>query len=102
MGQVATELARRASVPLMTVGRAELITRDDAGRFLEACQKEGALIVGIEGFRIIGDRVEPDISSIADFSGLDDPVRSVTEARRFIESSKPDLAFDFSVRLGEA
>jgi hypothetical protein len=97
MGQVASEIARQASVRPHVVGRAELIARDDVPRFLDACERAKGVVVGIEGFRIMGDRIEPDMSSIADFSELTDSARSIVEARRFVESSNPDLAFDFTI-----
>ena len=93
MGQVASEIAREAGIRMHRVGRSELLGRDGLESFLEACKRAEGLIVGIEGFgfRLIGDRIEPDMEWIADFSELSDPAESVSEAREFLEAAPNDL-----------
>lgn len=97
MGQVASEIAREARIRMHRIGRSELLGRDGLESFLEACKRVEGLIVGIEGFRLIGDRIEPDMEWIADFSQLSDPAESVSEAREFLEEAPNDLYFDFDI-----
>lgn len=97
MGQVATEIARAAAVPLHAVGRSEFVGTDDVDAFLEACERDEGLILGIEGFRLVRDRIEPDMEWIADFSELSDPAESISEAREFLDAAPRDRYFDFDI-----
>ena len=97
MGQVATAIARKADVPVHQVGRSSLIAWADAEAFLQACGDARGLILGIEGFHVLDDRLEPDMGWIADFSSLDDVDASIVESRSFIRDAPRELFFDFLV-----
>lgn len=84
MGPVAA-LARSAGIAITTAAGLDLIDLAEAPRFLDACLREGWVILGVEGFRIEGDRLSPEMTAIADFSGLCSSRESVGEARRFVE-----------------
>ena len=92
------ELADRAGVKVWSVGRLPLVAAIDARSLLVACLDAGVRVLGIEGFYIEGEQVIPEMAAIADFSGLDDSVKSVVESERFLEAvSGVDLFFDFTV-----
>jgi hypothetical protein len=97
VGEVATAIAREANVPVHHVGRSALIARDDAEAFLRACAEARGVVLGIEGFHVVGERLEPDMGWIADFSDLDDVDESLTESRSFLAGAPSDLFFDFFV-----
>lgn len=61
-------------------------------KLLDACERHGVVILGIEGFNKIDCRIEPNEDALADFSSLSHQVRdqlvrmSVAESRRFLAS----------------
>jgi hypothetical protein len=92
------ELARMASVKLHHQGGLLLISSEDAPRFLDACERQEVLVLGVDGFRILDGVVEPDMNAIADFSTLVDAQESVTESRRFVAAIRtPGTLFEFTL-----
>jgi hypothetical protein len=78
-----------------------LVRVEDAVAFLDEAGREGVTVVGAEGFRIDGEAIKPDMDAILDLSGIDDPARSVTEAKSFVEAvSEPGLLFEFVLADG--
>lgn len=89
-------VAAGAGVSLKQLGTISLVRVEDAVAFLDEAGREGVTIVGAEGFRIDGEAITPDIDAILDLSGIDDPGRSVTEAKSFVEAvAEPGLLFEF-------
>jgi len=98
---LAQELASHAGIPIVRRSSLELIACEDAGRFLTVCEHARVWIVGIEGFRLWGDKTEPDMEAIADFSALEersDRVQaSIADAWRYVRvvcGAKLFLEFD--------
>jgi hypothetical protein len=99
MGLVAY-LAELADVAVERVGALELVASKDVDAFLQAVKRRRAVVIGIEGFRIRGNQVIPDMNAIADFSDelLDSETSAATieMASRFLhEVAAPDVYFDF-------
>jgi len=95
---LAAALARQAGVDLRKVGALRLIAFADAQPFLDACLVDAVRVIGVEGFFLKGDRAEPDMRAIADFSGLTDSAESISEARTFINAAgRPGMLFDFTL-----
>lgn len=98
MGSVIRRVADRAGVPVVDVGRQELIAARDARAFVESCLAERQRILGIEGFRLLDGGVEPQMDAIADFSSLSDSTDSTEEAQQFLASlGDRDLSFVFTL-----
>ena len=64
-----------------------------------SCQKEGCLIVGIEGFRITDNETRAIDSLVADFSEIKSPLQSCDEALAFLSHDSAQVAshFDFTI-----
>ncbi len=92
-------VAQASGVALERVGSLELVAFDDAETFLEASAKEGLVVLGVEGFRIVAGQAVPDMESIADFSTCSSVHENecfLEEARRFIRKvGQPDMFFEF-------
>jgi len=101
------ELCQQAGISVKRIGGLELIAASDAEGFIRAARARGVVILGIEGFRIQGSGVSPDMDAIADFSTLADDnegaAKSLQAADRFLSgASRQDLYFDFTVKEGRA
>lgn len=70
MSELIEQLAGKLAIPLRAQGALRLIRLQDCSRIVEACKSSGLLILGIEAFRLSGDKVVPDTDLIADFSEL--------------------------------
>lgn len=89
-------LARQAGVSLRRIGNTSLIRCEDTTAFLDEASRRGISVIGAEGFRLEGTNLVPDFDAILDLSGLDDPARSVDEARSFLDAvSEPGLLIEF-------
>ena len=70
-------------------GQMELVAAPDVVRFLTAVSSRGLRVLGLEGFRIVGDRLIPDMDLVADFSSISGSAaseESVAEALRFLSN----------------
>jgi hypothetical protein len=79
-----------------------LFDLSDSYKLLSYCDKHDAAVLGIEGFKIVGDKRVPDLNSIADFSALavtageNFPALSRQSAKYFLdEISDLDIFFEF-------
>lgn len=76
---------------------------DDGRKLLDYCDKHGAAVLGIEGFKVVGDKRTPDLDCIADFSALTIsgrgfPALSRAAARDFLDSiSNVDTLMEFTL-----
>lgn len=102
MGLIA-EIARSVGVGVHQSGPTELVSGADLIKLLGAVRSRGMSVLGLEGFRIVGGRLVPEMNAIADFStisGSADSEETVAEALRFISRvGEPDLLYD--VTFGE-
>lgn len=72
-------------------GSTPLFKLNNGRELLDYCDKHDAAILGIEGFKITGDKRIPDLGCIADFSALTSagkefPALSRKAARHFLDS----------------
>lgn len=77
--------------PTKVWGSTPLFNLIDGRKLLDYCDKHDAVVLGIEGFKIIGDKRIPDLDCIADFSilattGEEFTVLSRRAARNFLDS----------------
>ena len=92
------EIGRGIGIDVRLRGALELISSKDAALFLDACSSAQVRVLGIEGFELEAIEIRPDMSAIADFSAIEDPLASVEEARRFVEElPSTDLFLDFTL-----
>lgn len=92
-------IAERESIPFLTsAGSMVLFSRSDAKAFAQVCSDQQIVILGLEGFDLRDDAIVPDISAIADFSGVTDADLSVRSTFQFLdELPASDLVFEFVV-----
>ncbi len=106
MAELIEQLAGECGIPVRMQGALRLIRREDCEEVIEACKSRNLLILGIEAFKLEGDRVVPNTDLIADYSELvtKDWAAACLEASRSAEAyfdeaqSRTDLWFDFSLR----
>ncbi|MHC8304903.1 hypothetical protein [Pseudomonas sp. PB3P13] len=78
--------------PTRVWGSTPLFNLSDGRKLLDYCDKHNAAVLGIEGFKIAGDKRTPDLNCIADFSALaviageEFPALSRESARHFLDS----------------
>ena len=53
-----------------------LLRPDDAIQFVKACKQQGIAILGIEGFKIFGQRIQPFQEHSLDFEEVIEDIRS--------------------------
>jgi hypothetical protein len=89
-------LAQDAGIALHWHGSASLVRAKDVDAFLDAAGRHGVTVLGIEGFHAHGTQIVPDLDAILDLSSLNDPARSIVEAKAFVDKmSARDLLFEF-------
>lgn len=88
--------------PARVWGETPLFDLASGRKLLDFCDERGAAVLGIEGFRIFGDKRVPDLDCIADFSALyltareGFPAMSRESARAFLDSiSDPEIYLEF-------
>lgn len=88
--------------PTKLWGGMPLFNLSDSHELLNHCDARDAAVIGIEGFKILGDKRTPDLDCIADFSALAVAAKeefaalSRKSARDFIESiSDRDIFLEF-------
>lgn len=86
------DLFRAAGLdPQLTAGM-RLLTLDQVQSFLVVIEREGWVILGLDGFEIVEGGVRPDMDQLADWSSLNDvavedrSARSVGVTRQFLQS----------------
>ena len=80
------EIATRTGIKVHDDANLELIDLRDGTRFVDACESEGVMILGVEAFEDVGDSVVSRIEEIADFSMARDAHESFAAAREFLTS----------------
>lgn len=95
-------LAAVAGLAVKVIGSLELIASSDIDAFLSVVRDRNLAVLGIEGFRIDGNKAVPDMDAIADFSGLpsdeDLAATTIAEASRFLSNvSQPNMFFEFEL-----
>lgn len=100
MGRVAT-MAARFHLQVVVRGDLELVDVRAARRIVDACAQEGFPVLGIEGFRLREGATVPEMTAIADFSGMlemserDRAVQSAQAAHAFLDTvTDPELLFE--------
>jgi hypothetical protein len=102
MGLIA-EIAYSVGIGVRHSCQTELVAAAELVRFLEAVRARDLRVLGLEGFRIVGSSLVPDMDAIADFSSIGGSAtnaETVDEALLFISNvGEPDLFFE--VTFGE-
>ena len=76
----------------------ELISHRNVARFLDGCDAYGVHIVGVEGFRVLGAMIQPDMNAILDCSSASEAHATRVAARRFIDAmAGAELAYEFDL-----
>ena len=81
-----------------------LVSQSDFPALVNLCEQRQIFISGIEGFRLVGNKVEADLDLIADFSSLtsvpwQDRCREAAEESRFFldeVASDPAIVLELS------
>jgi len=98
---LAEQVAQRIGLSLRVIGGAPLVAAKDAERFIAGCQQGRILVLGIEGFRLEGGSLVPDMDAIADFASpiLPTLARSIAASRRFLlKVNQPGMWFNFTLQ----
>ncbi len=100
---LALRIAKKAHINVHRIGNMELIACRDMLSFLDAARDQGICILGVEGFRLEGTSIIPDMGALADFSSIhENPAsceRTIIEAKQFILSiAGMDLYFEVVAR----
>lgn len=105
MGLIA-EVAYPVGIGVRHSGQMELVAAADLVRFLEAVRARDLRVLGLEGFRIIGSSLVPDMDAIADFSSIGRSAtnaETVDEALQFLSNvEEPDLFYEITLLEGAA
>jgi hypothetical protein len=94
-----SRIAQTVGVDVVLVGSMELVSHRHVERFLDGCDAHDVHILGMEGFRVAGCTVQPDMDAILDCSQATTPDRTRAAARSFIEKmAASELAYEFVFR----
>ncbi|QXH58835.1 hypothetical protein [Pseudomonas maumuensis] len=74
--------------PTRMWGDTPLFNLEDGGKLLDFCEVHDAAVLGVEGFKIVGDKRIPDLDCIADFSSL-----AVSAGKRFPAASRESARY---------
>ena len=97
------EMANYCSPTCFWGDRIPLYDRYDAIRLLDILLSKQIGVLGVEGFRIFDDRIQPDMDFIVDCSDslLNNPnefVRvSINGIRLFLSNAPEDMVFEFTI-----
>lgn len=77
-----------------------LIKNLDIPAILDAIERAGLVVLGIEGFTLEeGDTVRPDMNAIADFSSVPNSIESIDASwKYFKEVNRPELMYEFVLK----
>lgn len=81
-----------------------LYNKNDANQLLEVLFNKNIGVLGVEGFRIIDNKIQPDMDFIADCSELflNNPQEfvsvSINGIRSFLDEASEDMFFEFVVQ----
>lgn len=86
-----TRVASGLGLTVVQRGSLDLVSAADARRLLLVCEEEEVPVLGLEGFRVEGTAIVPEMAAIADYSssfrGSPDRAReTIASARRFLDS----------------
>lgn len=82
-------------IDYLVVGNLILFPFQDALLFIEKCQKTEKKVLGVDGFRVIGDKIQPDQQETSEDYDNDDFNIAVEKAKAFLqEREKKGLWFE--------
>ena len=85
-------------------GEMSLYNKNDANQLLGILLSKNIGVLGVEGFKIIGNKIQPDMDFIADCSELflNNPQEfvsiSINGIRNFLSEASEDMFFEFVVQ----
>jgi hypothetical protein len=75
-----TQLERQFQPFALIRGGVYLLAAPEAIRFIERCDRTGVAIEGIEGFKVIGERIQPFQEHSHDFKGKRKACHAIAKA----------------------
>src|SRR5438874_631146 len=94
-------VAKRAGVPVVHRNTLRLVRFEDCTAFLREARAEGAVVLGVEGFRVAPDSVMPLMDAITEFSNIESSEETIAATERFLASvGAPGMWFDFALGRG--
>jgi len=72
-----------------------LFSKNDAVKFVRECQKEKIKILGIDSFKIIGEKIQPSLENSVDFSKTNETA-NYDGAVDFIKSRSEEFYFEIT------
>lgn len=98
------QLAGNARISYLQYGSEVFFTPDKAFEFVDLCEDKRLVIIGIEGFILVEESVQPRTDIIGDFSACLDqtkysPLQCYLEVRKFLGEYKNinNILFNFVV-----
>lgn len=83
--------------PTLMWGGTPLFDVSDGVKLLDYCKSKGIAVLGVEGFKIKGDKIIPDMDCIVDFSAslneMDFSMKSVEMSRLIVEGMSDSSIF---------
>ncbi len=80
---ILTELEKRFEPVALIRGSVFLLSAADALRFVEECERKGVDILGVEGFKVFGQKIQPQQEHSFDLDGKRE--RNHAIAKEFIQ-----------------
>lgn len=78
-------------------GSVMLLSKNDAIEFIQQCEKEGIRILGVDGFLLIGDRIQPSLENSRDFTTQNAMNKSIfKDAFDFVHSVDGKFFFEIT------
>lgn len=72
-----------------------LFSKDDAVQLVLGCKKENIKILGIDSFRIVGDKIQPSLEDSIDLSKINE-TENYAKAADFIENRSDEFYFEIT------
>lgn len=91
------EITRKFKSKVIVRGDMSLFTKGNAISFIQACKENNIGILGIDGFYLFGDKIQPSMDNSEDFSGYDyvSKTESIyTDAINFLNDRDEQLVFE--------
>lgn len=72
-----------------------LFSKNDAVQFIRECHKQKIKILGIDSFRLIGDKIQPSLENSIDFS-VTNETTNYEKAENFIDATSDEFYFEIT------
>lgn len=72
-----------------------LLPKEDAIQFVSECEKRNIRILGVDSFRVFGDKIQPSLEDSIDFS-MTNETTEYRKAQSFIRSRSDGFLFEIT------